>query len=1132
MCVLGVGLLALALADDASAIPGVEGTFEYTLDIPWRIEPNFTSQGDLEYGPVPIQIAVHDGNLRGFGASDEILHQPEPAIIVDSSLGFVCAVDIREDYGDGFIHHRYSFDELAEVEITKGRWPAPGDPSPGRVHEICRAWKGEDCNQQQVIGFTSEWHATLWHELRGGPDRVVPGADVQVRVSLHVGSNAACTGDELTTLVSDNRVHLGEAPLPRFDERWLYGDLHYHSQGTDNEGESGHSYRGVVRAMGSMGMDFVFATDHASNGRQIVDSDLTTVLARLTPPTFILDGPFVDSVLRDMSPERFAFGHELIHGGTGVNFEAAAETVPGRPPQGFLSHGTLPSVFLGGEVDVIPEIKEPQSFLPWGNSETWQIISLCGGQPADNAVRGLNGAIHTRAIAFVFDLIAWVFDEDALSELQCGLDDILVDTGNGVLLNDFQGVDAFDYGRLHIVYLPRDGSDPNAFVASDTGMFGGAGRRLTEEHLAVVVDEMGNEHEVLRQPLLPELESHGFFFAAHPLVHPTAGGAGPDGTPWSDFLLEKAFRSSSFLGLQFWNEDTRLIEFVANWEEKFTTQPRDRPRPPGGWCFEGIAPEGEVVRISPRFGQIRDDPKPKDPRKGGSARQVGYERLDFVMPIEIFSSTVGEPAQVPFNTPRAGFDSGLFWLSAHAPRTGVWQSFALDLEGKDPDPTPPDPGEIAPDRAVFEDSIETILHHGAFTWDRMNHWGLDARQTQQIEWLTEVEPRRVFMAGGSDAHGDLNYRQAGYFLGATALTDTAIGKPRNLVEMSAAASKHSQTQVVDALADGRFAITDGPALRIAIDMNGNGIIDDGDAPMGSVVEQRDTSVVPLLVQWLSTAEFGGPERIDLYVGARSSEGDLGATEHMTGRTYAPFEPGVRSSRIERGLDGVIEAPPYDRMLDNYWKDPTDPTVGGFLRIHVGANPGIPPPLSGTRAVELDLAEFPAEGNVVADRHFVRAVAVTKVPDLACFFPGDAQDLAQRSGRCIQRYAFTNPIWIQDSTFLCSAGAGVDDRAPTVACNAPATITPRDAAISFEATAADGCEVTTEVTGYDCFWFNPAGKRVDRTKGCEVVLQNGRITILDSGGVGDHITWDVTATDEAGNQTLQTCEIQVERPTRP
>jgi hypothetical protein len=39
-----------------------------------------------------------------------------------------------------------------------------------------------------------------------------------------------------------------------------------------------------------------------------------------------------------------------------------------------------------------------------------------------------------------------------------------------------------------------------------------------------------------------------------------------------------------------------------------------------------------------------------------------------------------------------------------------------------------------------------------------------------------------------------------------------------------------------------------------------------------------------------------------------------------------------------------------------------------------------------------------------------------------------------------------------------------------------------------------------------------------------------ITILDSGGVGDHITWTVQASDIYGNQAVGTCEVLVVNPT--
>ena len=38
-----------------------------------------------------------------------------------------------------------------------------------------------------------------------------------------------------------------------------------------------------------------------------------------------------------------------------------------------------------------------------------------------------------------------------------------------------------------------------------------------------------------------------------------------------------------------------------------------------------------------------------------------------------------------------------------------------------------------------------------------------------------------------------------------------------------------------------------------------------------------------------------------------------------------------------------------------------------------------------------------------------------------------------------------------------------------------------------------------------------------------------LTILDSGGVGDHITWTVSADDGNGNETTVSCEVEVLNP---
>jgi hypothetical protein len=107
---------------------------------------------------------------------------------------------------------------------------------------------------------------------------------------------------------------------------------------------------------------------------------------------------------------------------------------------------------------------------------------------------------------------------------------------------------------------------------------------------------------------------------------------------------------------------------------------------------------------------------------------------------------------------------------------------------------------------------------------------------------------------------------------------------------------------------------------------------------------------------------------------------------------------------------------------------------------------------------------------------------------------------------------------------------VDATAPEILCNSPSTIIPPDAPISFTATSSDSCgPTTTEITEYDCFWINPAGRRVDKTNSCVVSFAGDTLTIHDSGGVDDTITWVVVATDPSGNATTSECSLIVVNP---
>jgi hypothetical protein len=108
---------------------------------------------------------------------------------------------------------------------------------------------------------------------------------------------------------------------------------------------------------------------------------------------------------------------------------------------------------------------------------------------------------------------------------------------------------------------------------------------------------------------------------------------------------------------------------------------------------------------------------------------------------------------------------------------------------------------------------------------------------------------------------------------------------------------------------------------------------------------------------------------------------------------------------------------------------------------------------------------------------------------------------------------------------------VEDTTPPKAfCNSPAKITPADAPISFTATATDTCGTAqARVVAYDCYAYTKKGKRIDKTYSCMVAFGGDTVTVLDSGGVGNFIAWTVEASDENGNSTTVTCDLQVVNP---
>lgn len=245
----------------------------------------------------------------------------------------------------------------------------------------------------------------------------------------------------------------------------------------------------------------------------------------------------------------------------------------------------------------------------------------------------------------------------------------------------------------------------------------------------------------------------------------------------------------------------------------------------------------------------------------------------------------------------------------------------------------------------------------------------------------------------------------------------AIGKPRNLThvgpERMGIGGAVSQTQVLDALRSGEFTVTDGPAMRIAIDVNGNGVIDDGDVPMGGDFEVVGDSA-SLLVEWRSTPEFGPVREIHVYVGAQAGSHE--------GVVYAPQGHGTGGAApcVESDLPFTdATGREYCPMTDGYVRDPE----GGLsITIPLGAVDGY----EGTRQIELHPTDYPVfdyecttetEAIWVDDEtgaHWeyveVRDCDVTNVEAPARLYTR-AFVRTEGQGALLRRYAFSNPIWM-------------------------------------------------------------------------------------------------------------------------
>ncbi|MFO0724358.1 MAG: hypothetical protein U1E65_11280 [Myxococcota bacterium] len=875
------------------------------------------------YPDIPLNISVHDVGQQEDPES-HVDVGPFCGLIVQEYLNGPEILDVRPQLSHIVTFIGADSPQLKEIE-SNASWPVSTNGPVNYAH--CRHWKGEDCTALLDPSPTAEWNAIVmyrpWQYDGLAPYPYRNGDDVHLGVmavfakaghSCGVGYWSRYDGtvafDRLSGLdrnhvavAAELRVHLGEAGLPRFDSGWVYGDLHYHSQGTDNEGESAYSHRAVLQAMRVMGLDFTFATDHASDSPdgQVTDADdvyVDNVVISSPWPSIPLpihtvelfaeriikaiDAgiPFRTSMAaaRDMHDPRYRFLVDLLNDpATGANAEV------GKVADG---PDFAPQLFQGGEVDVVPEVSLEEATrgrLIYGYDFEYRFTDACFDVPP-----------------LIRTLEQWT----TLDLCQNGLVRATNDP-NRWSVYDIQVITDQYHARQHMLHLPTS-ADPRTFVSARTSQYGGATRLLPE----VLATEYAEAHK-------------GITFLAHPSEAPWGNGLGrlgPDIIPYSVVQLESAFASEEVLGLELWNED------------------------PHRESTDIMTAQGEMIYPST---------KPQD----------------------------------------------------------LYKQIQL----------------------------------GAQSWDRMLQWGLTDSRTQGLRWLAPGEPRRVFMAGGSDAHGDLNYRRLGRRTGVSSVVDSAIGKPRNLVYVGqerevTVKTAHGevgaigQGQITTALRSGNFSVTDGPAIRIVIDTNHNGRIDEGDVPMGGVAD-LEGSTLPLIVEWKSTLEFRKVLSVSVY---------LGVSDTVNTMVYASEKHGIYSDIVGPSIPErtYLDAAGGEHVwLRGGYMD--DPSGALFFMVPTGEG------MSGQRAITLDLAKFPvgrldeqpgtpgkctrsptcnksSGGDTCEEtcdpdgpptlsflgastplRVYARAFARTTTPPGATC----AEMLGATNGElCVERLAFSNPVW--------------------------------------------------------------------------------------------------------------------------
>jgi len=181
----------------------------------------------------------------------------------------------------------------------------------------------------------------------------------------------------------------------------------------------------------------------------------------------------------------------------------------------------------------------------------------------------------------------------------------------------------------------------------------------------------------------------------------------------------------------------------------------------------------------------------------------------------------------------------------------------------------------------------------------------------------DAPPRKVFLAAGSDAHGDFNFEAtmdaldliskpsrglSGY------AEDNALGKISTVVYCPFGMGRRGEN-VLAALRDGHIVLSNGPLLVAGFHLRSGGSSDEATGPgvigIGQHVSFPPGKVPSLEMEWASSNEFGSFRSIRLIIGSSSGEGEsielpIPSQKALASDGLYPVDLGQRLARLNSG----------------------------------------------------------------------------------------------------------------------------------------------------------------------------------------------------------------------------------------